>query len=104
MGSETASASSMREMFPAWARDVKQCEEKYQVNGESGLSGAEFNDTLVRILLAAAIISFVLAWYDGGGEKEITAFVELLVIFLILIVNAIVGIWQESSAEKAWRL
>ncbi|KAK8596421.1 hypothetical protein V6N13_001047 [Hibiscus sabdariffa] len=124
-------ASSKQETFPAWARDVKQCEEKYQVNRESGLSSAEvekrrqiygwnelqkhestsifkllleqFNDTLVRILLAAAIISFVLAWYDGeeGGEKEVTAFVEPLVIFLILIVNAIVGIWQESSAEKA---
>ncbi|XP_039037609.1 calcium-transporting ATPase 4, endoplasmic reticulum-type-like [Hibiscus syriacus] len=131
MGSETGSAaSSKRETFPAWARDVKQCEEKYQVNRELGLSSAEvekrrqicgwnelekhettsmfkllleqFNDTLVRILLAAAIISLVLAWYDGeGGEKEITAFVEPLVIFLILIVNAIVGIWQESSAEKA---
>ncbi|MBA0825282.1 hypothetical protein Goarm_021881 [Gossypium armourianum] len=124
-------ASSKQETFPAWARDVKQCEEKYQVNRELGLPSAEvekrrqiyglnellkheptsifqllleqFNDTLVRILLAAAIISFVLAWYDGegGGEKEITAFVEPLVIFLILIVNAIVGIWQESSAEKA---
>ena len=54
----------------------------------------QFNDTLVRILLAAAIISFVLAWIDGeeGGEKEITIFVEPLVIFLILIVNAIVGV------------
>ncbi|XWS71749.1 hypothetical protein CRYUN_Cryun03dG0165500 [Craigia yunnanensis] len=126
-----SAASSKHETFPAWANDVKQCQEKYQVNRELGLSSAEvekrrqiygwnelekqegtsmfklileqFNDTLVRILLVAAIISFVLAWYDGeeGGEMEITAFVEPLVIFLILIVNAIVGIWQESNAEKA---
>ncbi|XWS74201.1 hypothetical protein CRYUN_Cryun02cG0195600 [Craigia yunnanensis] len=129
---ENASAASLeQETFPAWARDVKQCQEKYHVNQELGLSSAEvekrmqiygwnelekhegtsifklileqFNDTLVRILLVAAIISFVLAWYDGeeGGEMEIIAFVEPLVIFLILIVNAIVGIWQESNAEKA---
>ncbi|XP_057999255.1 calcium-transporting ATPase 4, endoplasmic reticulum-type isoform X2 [Hevea brasiliensis] len=123
--------SQDEDYFPAWSKDIKECEEHYQVNHEFGLSAAEvekrrqkfgynelekhegasifklileqFNDTLVRILLAAAIISFVLAWYDGeeGGEMEITAFVEPLVIFLILIVNAIVGIWQESNAEKA---
>ncbi|WZZ77461.1 hypothetical protein YC2023_098033 [Brassica napus] len=119
------------ETFPAWAKTVGECEEKFGVSREKGLDTDEvakrhqiyslnelekpegtsifklileqFNDTLVRILLAAAVISFVLAFIDGdeGGEMGITAFVEPLVIFLILIVNAIVGIWQETNAEKA---
>ncbi|KAB2046601.1 hypothetical protein ES319_D01G246300v1 [Gossypium barbadense] len=119
------------DVFPAWAKDIHECEKHYDVSQKSGLSTAEvenrrriygnnelekhegqsiwslimeqFNDTLVRILLLAAVVSFVLAWYDGdeGGEMEITAFVEPLVIFLILIVNAIVGVWQENNAEKA---
>lgn len=117
--------------FPAWARTVAECEAEFGVSAGVGLTSAEvtrrleiyglndlenhsgpsiwqlvleqFNDTLVRILLVAAVVSFVLAWYDGdeGGEMGITAFVEPLVIFLILIVNAIVGVWQENNAEKA---
>ncbi|PKI62159.1 hypothetical protein CRG98_017532 [Punica granatum] len=120
-----------RDVFPAWAREIEECEKHYETNRKYGLKSDDvqkrqsiyglnelekhegqsiwslildqFNDTLVRILLAAAVVSFVLAWYDGeeGGEMEITAFVEPLVIFLILIVNAIVGVWQENNAEKA---
>lgn len=119
------------EIFPAWAKSLDECEKHYGVRKRIGLKSAEverrrkiyglnelekhegpsiwslileqFNDTLIRILLGAAVISFVLAWYDGeeGGEKEITAFVEPLVIFMILILNAIVGVWQENNAEKA---
>ncbi|KAF3495094.1 hypothetical protein DY000_02052069 [Brassica cretica] len=80
-----------------------ECEEKFGVSREKGLDTDEvakrhqiyslnelekpegtsifklileqFNDTLVRILLAAAIISFVLAFIDGdeGGKMVITA-------------------------------
>jgi Ca2+-transporting ATPase len=64
-------------------------------------TAASFNETLVRILLAAAAVSFLLALSASAGALTLSAFVEPLVIFLILVVNAAVGVWQETNASKA---
>mmetsp|Transcript_54036 Transcript_54036/g.126188 ORF Transcript_54036/g.126188 Transcript_54036/m.126188 type:complete len:1039 (+) Transcript_54036:101-3217(+) len=62
----------------------------------------QFEDTLVRILLASAMISFLLAFFDEKSKEEgLKAYVEPFVILTILILNAIIAIWQDSKAEKA---
>ncbi|KAK8962014.1 Calcium-transporting ATPase, endoplasmic reticulum-type [Platanthera guangdongensis] len=117
--------------FPAWSWSVEQCLKEYNVKLEKGLNLYEvekrrerygwnelrkemgkpnwqlimeqFDDVLVKILLIAAFISFVLAYLQGAesGNSSFEVYVEPLVIVSILILNAVVGVWQESNAEKA---
>eukprot|EP01084_Bolivina_argentea_P305939 528560_1 len=65
-----------------------------------GLIIKQFEDLLVLILLGSAIISLILGFLEDK-DSYFEIFVEPSVILLILIANAIVGVWQESSAEEA---
>jgi magnesium-transporting ATPase (P-type) len=59
-----------------------------------------FEDLLARILLLAATISFIIA-LTGDGDEGIAAYVEPFVILLILVLNAMVAIYQDGDAESA---
>jgi len=60
----------------------------------------QFDDLLVKILLGAAVVSFFLGILEGTGSL-FEIIVEPSVIMTILIANAIVGVWQENSAEES---
>ncbi|NLW79211.1 MAG: cation-translocating P-type ATPase [Ruminococcaceae bacterium] len=87
---------------------TRQAEEKLQQAGPNQLKAkkkksllarflGQFADPMIIILLAAAVISFVVA-LNGHDANE---FFEPILILLIVVANAIMGVSQESKAEKA---
>lgn len=57
----------------------------------------QFKDAMIIILIIASVISFVIACI----EKNPKEFFEPVLILVIVILNAIMGVMQESKAEKA---
>ncbi len=63
----------------------------------------QFSDVMIIILLIAAAISLGVAIYDGiaQGHFDLVEMIEPFLILAIVIINAIMGVVQESKAEKA---
>lgn len=55
----------------------------------------QLTDPMILILLAAAAISGVLAIIEGES------FADVIIILAVVIINAVLGVYQESKAEKA---
>lgn len=56
----------------------------------------------VQVLLIAALVSFALALNEAPSDgNAVEQYVEPFVILLILVINAFIGVWQESDAARA---
>ena len=56
---------------------------------------AQFSDFMVIILIIAACISFVTSFISHKSD-----YIDTIIILGIVIINAIIGVMQESRAEK----
>ena len=79
---------------------------RLEVNGKNKLAAAkgksivrrfleQLADPMIIILLVAALISGVLAVVENES------FADVIIILAVVIVNAVLGVYQESKAEKA---
>ena len=108
-----------------WSMQVSQVEKRLRTNRETGLQEgeaskrltldgknrleqgegkksffwkflAQFNEIMILLLIGAAVISFAVSCWNG--EKD---FVDSAIIIAIVVLNAVLGVLQESKAEKA---
>lgn len=56
----------------------------------------QLNDIMVIILISSAAASFIVSWLKGEN-----GFTDSLIIIMIVILNAVLGVFQENKAEKA---
>ena len=81
-------------------------------NGKNKLKEAEkdslfkkfidsLKDPMIIMLLVAALIQAVVAVLEAGGKPGIKDFADVLVILVVVIINTIMGLVQESKAEAA---
>ena len=106
------------------AKDISEIEKNFRTNKEYGITNEEakkrlkyfgenilkekkkenifikfikqFNDFMIIILLIASIISAIVAKIEGTGD-----YIDSIIIIAIVVFNAIMGLVQETKAEKS---
>lgn len=58
---------------------------------------SQFADAMVLILIGAAVLSAIMALQESGFE----GWIDVIVIMAIVIINAILGVYQEGKADQA---
>lgn len=58
---------------------------------------SQLADPMIIILIVAAVVSAVTATFGGEGE----GYADVIIILFVVIINAVLGVYQESKAEKA---
>ena len=56
----------------------------------------QFNDFMIIILIVASIISALVSFYNGSND-----YIDSIIIIFIVVLNAFMGVIQESKAEKS---
>ncbi|MDO4482601.1 MAG: HAD-IC family P-type ATPase, partial [Bacillota bacterium] len=85
---------------------VEEAEKRLAENGKNKLEEGEkesmlrrfakqLADPMIIILIAAAVVSGITAAYSGES------FADVIIIGIVVAINAVLGVYQESKAEKA---
>ena len=86
--------------------ESREAEIRLEKNGPNKLAEPELESLLLRfakqlkdpmiiVLLAAALVSGITAFYAGES------FADVIIILAVVVINAVLGVYQESKAEKA---
>ncbi len=89
-----------------------EAEKRLEQNGKNKLKEAEkeslfkkfigsLADPMIIMLLVAAAIQAVVAVLEAGGKPSVSDFADVLVILVVVIINTIMSLVQESKAEAA---
>ena len=86
------------------AGDIQQLRQQYgmnelEVQKKKSLLGRffeQFKDFMILVLLAAAAVSYGVSLWEGNPEVA-----DSVIILLIVVLNAILGVIQETKAEKS---